>query len=404
MTGRRVMLFGGMVALVALGSVPVRGQAGTSASSTKQPTSPRTPWGDPDLRGIWRGYTRVPMERPLDVNGREFLTDAEIAAKRKAQAALQERKRTGDSYEFAFRSQANYNNIFAYEEELGPIARRTSEIVDPPDGRLPSLTAAGLRRWEGIEAMTHGRGEADSYIDRSLGERCINTFNLGRVDNWGLGSSTQPGPRTETVVVGADPAGFRESDSARPTRWIFQVPGYVAVVSSFAESVSNDGPEEYRIFPLDGRAPLPSTIRQFMGDSRAHWEGDTLVIATANFNDPDPMMTTYGSSRYPGTRDTLRVVERYTRVDADNLEYRYTIEDPETYSRPYTGLQELARDDTHVPVPALCHENNKDLSMQLSAARADEAANADFGAESARLRQERLAEVKAEMAAKPKTR
>ena len=114
------------------------------------------------------------------------------------------------------------------------------------------------------------------------------------------------------------------------------------------------------------------------------------------------MMTTYGASIYPGTRETLRIAERYKLVDADHLEYRYTVDDPQTYTRPYTVLQEFTRDDNHIQGPDLCHENNKDLSAQLAAARADEAAAQDFGAEYAAARAQRLEEVRAELTARPK--
>ena len=167
---------------------------------------------------------------------------------------------------------------------------------------------------------------------------------------------------------------------------------------------TSNGNEEHRIVPLAGHPALGPSVRQYLGDRRGHWEADTLVVETTNLNYPDPMMTTYGSTIYPGTGETLRVVERYTRLDADHLEYRYTIDDPGTYTRPYTALQEFTREDSFVVAPGLCHENNKDLAQQLAAARADEAAALDFGAEYSGVRLQRLEEVKAELAKSNKNR
>ena len=413
---RSFVLFSAVAVVVVAASVSVTGQApraaAGTAAQTKASTPPRTAWGDPDLIGTWQGFTGVPLERPAKFGGREFLTDAEVAAKKKAQEEINARTAAGNSYEILFRAQANYNNIFFYDEKLAPISRRTSQIIDPPNGRLPLLTPEAVKRWEATEATSHGRGEADSYIDRAPHERCINRLELGRVSYWGLG---EPAVDRPVKGIGVDDAklgleggagGTRDDterspgESGRPTRRILQAPGFVAVVSEGG----GGGAELYRIVPLDGRPALGPTVRQFLGDARGHWDGDTLVIETANLNDPEPMMATYGLTRYPGTGETLRISERYTRIDADHMEYRYTIDDPETYSRPYTVLQELTRNDNFVVAPGLCHENNKDTGAQLAAARADEAAALDYGAEFSRARVQRLEEVKAEVAAANKKR
>ena len=401
---RSLVLFGVLAAMFVVVSVAMAGQAPRAAASTaahaKPSTPARTAWGDPDLNGLWQGFTGVPLERPARVAGREFLTDAEMAAKKKGQEELQARVAAGKSYEFFFRGQANYNNIFFYDENLAPVSRRTSEIIDPPNGRLPPLTPEAVKRWEAREALSHGRGEADSYIDRSLGERCIIVLDLGRIGNWGLGDLLRM-PTKGTGGVKESTSGSHvtfsdtRDDTVRPAGegstpiWrILQAPGFVAVVT---EGV-------YRIIPLAGRPALGPTVRQYRGDSRGHWEGETLVVETANLNYPDPMMTAYGSTIYPGTGEMLRVTERYTRVDADRLEYRYTIDDPATYTQPYTVLKELTRNDSFAVAPDLCHENNKDLSVQLASARADEAANADFGAEFSGDRQSLLEELRVELA------
>ena len=409
---RGLVLFGAVAAVVAVASVPLAGQAPRAAASTaatKPSTPPRTAWGDPDLNGLWRGFTGVPLERPNAFAGREFLTDAEVAAKQKSNEQRQALAAKGLTYEFQFRAQANVPGIFSYSPVLARIARRTSQIIDPPNGRLPPLTPEALKRWEATEATSHGRGEADSYIDRRPEERCINQLNLGKVSYWGLGDPPVERPVKGIGVNDArvglegggaagenrdDASGTPGSEEGRPTRQILQVPGFVAVVT---------GPV-YRIIPLDGRPALGPTVRQYVGDARGHWEGNTLVVETTNLNDAEPMMATYGIARYPGTGETLRVIERYTRVDADNMEYRYTIDDPETYTRPYTVFEELTRNDGFAVEPSLCHENNKDTGAQLAAARADEAAALDFGAEYSRVRLQRLEEVKAEVAAANKKR
>ena len=423
---RSLVLFGTVAAVVAVASVPLVGQApgvpsaatalaappraATSAAAPTKPyTQPRTAWGDPDLSGLWQGLTGVPLERPARFKGREFLTDAEMAAKKKAQEEAQALMLAGKSYEIQFRAQANVNNVFHYETVLAPFSRQTSLIIDPPNGRLPLLTPEAVKRWEAREATSHGRGEADSYVDRGLGERCIDVLELGRVYYWGLGEPLVERPVTglgvDDAAIGLEGAagtGARDDTPRaqgqpdRPTRRILQAPGYVAIVEQKAG--------RYRMIPLDGRPAFGPMVRQYLGDARGHWEGNTLVIETTNLNDPEPMMATYGLRRYPGTGETLRIIERYTPVDADRMEYRYTIDDPATYTRPYTVLLEFTREDSFVEEPSLCHENNKDTAAQLAAGRADEAASVDFGAEFSRVRLQRLEEVKAEVAAASKNR
>ena len=409
MTCRGLVCVGMGGVMVAVASVSVAGQAPRAAAKPAAPTTSstvvlRTAWGDPDLQGLWQGLTGVPLERPNRFQGREFLTDAELAAKKKAQEEAAADMLAGKSYEIQFRAQANLNNIFHYEPDLAPFSRQTSLIIDPPNGRLPLLTPEAIKQWEAREALSHGRGEADHYIDRALSERCIDILELGRVNYWGLGDPLVPRPvkglgGVEDEVIGLegaagtagrDDTGRAQGQADRPTRRILQTPGYVAIVEARAG--------RYRIIPVDGRRTFGPAVRQFLGSARGHWDGNTLVIETTNFNNPDPMMETYGLRKYPGTRETLRVIERYTRVDADNLDYRYTIDDRAVYAQPYTVRLEFTREDEFVEEPYLCHENNKDTAAQLAAARADEAAALDFGTEFSVVRLQRLEEVKADVA------
>jgi hypothetical protein len=396
--------------LVATASVDMAAQSSTTPS--KSTWTGKTPWGDPDIIGQWRGFGGVPFERPARYQGREFLTDAEVAAILKAQEVVNERTRRGENYEFFFRAQANLNEIFHYDEKIAPISRRTSQIIDPPDGRLPPLTPQVIKLWEERENATHGRGEADHWTDRAASERCIVTaaqlIPFGRVGYWGLGEPPKPRPiegigSVDDASLGLEGGGIENREDTshsrgevdRPTMRIFQSPGFVAM-----QELEPNGlwQEVNRIIPLDGRKPFGPNVRQIGGVSRGRWEGNTLVVETTNFLEPDPTFQTYGIRRYPGTMETLKIVERYTRIDANRMERRYTIEDPEVYTRPYTVMDEFTLHDDFVVGPALCHENNKDTSAQLAAARNDEANALDVVAEYSIARQQRLREVKEELA------
>ena len=185
-----------------------------------------------------------------------------------------------------------------------------------------------------------------------------------------------------------------------PVRQVLQTPGYVAMVM---EGGGNYG--EYRIIPLDGRPGLGPKPRLWMGEARGHWEENTLVVVTTNVNDEQTTNPAFLPGRrepgnYPGTGETLRITERYTRLGADTLEYRATIEDPDTYTRPYTLVRELIReDDDYQVMPGQCQEANEGFMLgMLAGARADEQAALDGAAFTARVRQQRFAERKAEWA------
>jgi hypothetical protein len=228
-------------------------------------------------------------------------------------------------------------------------------------------------------------------------------FSAPLVRNWGMSYGTRGAGTFETSERGRRPdivaQGVAGSHNATPgpLRRFLQAPGWVAIAM---EEGTASGVESgrYRIIPLDGRPALGSNIRQWMGSSRGYWEGNTLVVVTRNIFYADFILPTYGARpRYPGTGETLTVTERFTRLDDDTLEYRYTIEDPETYVRPYTVLQELSRDDDFKISPELCHENNwRNLGGQLGTARADEEAALKFAEDSVRSRQQRMEELKAE--------
>ena len=348
------------VGTIAPGSGSVAAQKQNSAGGATK-WAERTGWGDPDLQGKWSvAETGTPMERPKEFANREFLTDKEVADRVAAltrsappaegggaDPAFPELKKTAPAHEKGIRGE-EYNRFWV---DGGPRQvtpwKRTSLVVDPPDGRIPPLTPEAIRRLEAREAARSGRGEADGWEDRNLSERCLLTAFV---------------------------RFFQEGKDS--IREIIQAPGYVGIM--VATLNSNDP----IIVPLDGRSRPADNVRSWLGISRGRWEGNTLVVETTHINDQQdggPVMPSRlpfgmpgGSHLGPG--DTVRFVERFTRVSPDMIEYSYTIDDPKTYVRPYTVLRPLTRmpDDYLMPENA-CHEGNYGIVGQLSAGRADEA-------------------------------
>ena len=382
-----VLLVGTLTAVMAVASTPMAGQAPraaegkaatTKTAATKTWSPPRTAWGDPDLQGIWRNFTvslngsaldrlgsmwtlSSADERPKQYEGREFLTDEEVAAiERQAKKGAEERL-SGDNETFDVQGLPSYNAVWGANADPVRVSRRTSAIIDPPNGRLPPWTAEQLKRWKAREALARDRGEGDSWEDRGFMERCL-----------------------RSVTTGLD--GVKE---------IVQGPGYVAIAT--------EGAYSYRIIPLDGRPAPGPKIRQWLGEARGHWEGNTLVVEIANFNDKQDGGPIIPSSRnlrdnYAGSGERLRLIERFTPLDPQTLEYRYTIDDPQTYTRPYTVVHELTRDDRYVVLPSQCYEGNDGLAGILAAARADEKGALETAALFRRERQIRLEQLKAEWA------
>lgn len=396
----RPVLFAVVAAMAAVASVPMAGQAPRGADSAAAASLPRTAWGDPDLQGIWRNFVRqLPFERPAEFEGREFRTEAEISALTRFNDEFAEKQRSGTAERRGFRSLQIYDSRFGYNEDPVRISRRTSAIIDPPDGRLPPWTAEQIKHYEARLAATRGRGWADTWEDRPPAERCIKVVTAPHVTLWGLGYGDQD--RTsqlqtaggQTGVQGSradvvDQSGISRNASGPSVTRILQAPGYVVMVMEEAG--------DYAIIPLDGRPALGPTFRHWGGEPRGRWDGNTLVVEITNIRYEGPLITTYGVRQYPGSGETLRVIERYTRLDADTLEYRYTIDDPKVYTRPYTALHELSRDDQYKISPHLCHENNRDMGGVLANARADEADALQPAVTAMREREARLEELKRE--------
>ena len=299
--------------------------AGQETASAPDATTLRTPWGDPDLQGIWSYATFTPLQRPADLAGREFLTPEEVAEQNLADATRASSERRDELSSDRDLALA-YNQVWW---DRGASTGRTSLIVDPPDGRLPPLTPAAERRQ--AAQREHRRVHPyDSWEDRPLQERCM-TYQR----------------------VPPAPSGYSN------TYQIFQAPGQVVILNEMIHDV--------RVVPLDGRPRIDGRIRQWNGDGRGRWDGDTLVVETTHYRDD----TTWRG--FPGTRD-LRAVERFTRIDADTIEYRYTIQDAATYTRPFTVELPLISPPGYVIYEYACHEGNYSIANVLAGERAVEAA------------------------------
>jgi hypothetical protein len=304
-------------------------------------TPPRTPWGDPDLQGIWPGTDMmgVPQQRPTDLGERERLTDEEFS-ERQAQVRLQEAARAEEFVtprERGGRGGRGTGGGPGHWGERGKPQRQTSLVVDPPDGRIPPMTPEGEQRTAAIPAERYydnaGRGVFNGPEDLSVYDRCI----------------------TRGVVGSMMPVGYNAGNQ------IVQAPGYVAL--------RNEMIHETRIIPLDGRPFLPPELRGYMGDSRGRWDGDTLVVETTNLNGRTGVGAN-GRALY--TSDALHLVERFTRTSDTTLQYEVTIDDPKTWTNAWTMAFPLTGDSSYGMFEYACHEGNYGLRNILSAARAAE--------------------------------
>ncbi len=319
---RRILLSVVTVAALVAGASSIAGQA-----------PPLGPDGHPDLQGVWLNNSATPLERPRALEGRQSLTDGEVAELRKRADRLFKDPTAdfaaGDAVFLAalanidhFKSATATGTTFEMIER--EFDNRTSLIVDPPDGRIPALTAEGEQRraaanrpYEGPEDLNHV-------------ERCL-TYGV---------------PRLSGTNTGAGPLGYYQ---------IIQTPSYVAL---FLEAV-----HEARIINLDGRPHLSASVRQWQGDSRGRWEGQTLVVDTTNFS---------AKNNFMGSSDRLHLVERFTRVALDRIDYQITIDDPTMWTAPWTAVIRLKRSDDRLFEYA-CHEGNHEIIRNmLLGARASE--------------------------------
>ena len=297
-----------------------------------------TPWGDPDLQGIWHSSGATPMERPDEFAGREQLSEEEVSEIRSATTERNERLLLAD----AQRTQAGgsvgaYNNFWM---ERGDRSNRTSMLVDPPDGKFPQLTQAGeharrtrLKAPDGVELD-------DTWEDRHIWERCVT--------RGGMPNAMFPRSYNNNMQV-------------------FQAPGYVVML---LEQV-----HELRVVPLDGRPQVSDRVTQWNGLSRGHWEGDTLVVETANIDARASALQPWSLfSSHVGSGEGLTLVERFRRV-GDTLEYVIEVNDPQMYTRPWTvAFPFEALND--IMYEYACHEGNEGMVGILAGGRAEDAAEA----------------------------
>jgi hypothetical protein len=303
-------------AAVLLVSVTALGQASNAPI--------RTPDGQPDLQGVWSFATITPLERPSSLAGKEFLTPEEARA-----YEIDYRERTDkdrrDGPAAADVSRA-YNDFWWDPGTRVVRTLRTSLVIDPPDGQIPPMTEDGRRRQAERREANIGR-EFDGPENRPLAERCL-------------------------IMQGAGPPTLPTAYNNNTQ--IVQGPDHVAILIEMGHEV--------RIIPLDNRPRLPASVRQWKGDSIGRWEGETLVVETTNFSDV---------TAFRGTSRNMQLTERFTRRDADTLIYEFTVDDPQTYARPWTVQVPLTRTDGQVYEYA-CHEGNYGMAGALAGARARE--------------------------------
>ena len=326
--------------IVALGASV---QAQTTQSSSFE--APRTPWGDPDVGGLWNSSTVTPVERP-EGQTEEFLTSEEVAVTERA--VVDGNARANAPSEVRTEPLPVGGNVGAYNSfwlDRGTTVvptRRTSIIIDPPNGRFPALTPDTARQLASPEAqrildIQLARADPDSYEQLDLNDRCI----------WYRGVPTF-------------------STAYNNNYHLFQTPDHVVILQEHIHDT--------RVIPLDGRPHASESIPQLRGDSRGHWEGDTLVVETTNFRKKGflfiPGPTVQGGTNWEPT-DALRVVERFTRSGPDILDYEFTVDAPNTWSRPWTGSSPWARSEGPMFEYA-CHEGNYGLLNILTGARVQE--------------------------------
>ena len=319
-------LVGPSTVIVVMSLTPVAA-AGKAQPAPADPSTPsRTPWGDPDLQGIWTNANLTPFERSEEFTGKQVLTEEEAAE-------FEERTNQRNSVDRPPPpgNPGTYNQFWWDRGTKVVPTRQTSLVVNPPDGRIPPLMPAAQKRAI-ARAQYRLDHPADSWEDVSLFARCI--------------TRSLPGAMTP---------GFYNHNYQ-----ILQTPGYVAILVEMIHDT--------RIIPLDGRPHLGPTLRQWMGDSRGHWEGETLVVETTNFS---PKAIYRGSGEHRG------LVERFTRVDADTIHYEFTVDDPTTWTRSWTAAIPMTKDGAPDRIfEYACHEGNYGLYNMLAGARAEEKAGA----------------------------
>ena len=331
---RNRIAVGFMIGVAVVSTVAVSGQATPPRPSTNAAASgrvPRTPDGKPDLQGIWDFRTVTPMERPAEFADKPFLTEREAAEYEKRITEQRNADSNRDESKKTSRGQVNgaevtadvalaYNDFWWDRGTKVIGSRRTSLVIDPPNGRIPEMTPAARARVEKLDAARERPAEGPE--DRSVGERCLLGFNAG--------PPFAPGGYNMNIQI-------------------VQTPKHVMLMNEMVHTA--------RVIPMDGRPFL--TMPQWSGTSRGRWEGDTLIVETKGFK---------GETSFRGSSPNLHLIERFTRTDANTLVYQFTANDPTTWVRPWTVEIPLQRTDDQIFEYA-CHEANYGMTNLLQGAR-----------------------------------
>lgn len=312
---------------------------GAQAAKTYMP--PKTPWGDPDLQGIWPStdMVSVPFERPKQFGTRLVLTDQEFAQRQKdaeKQSALDNESFSVDNVKPEIEAMGDVGGVTSpppFWLERGLPSRQSSLVVDPPDGQLPPMTPDGLRRVALTKNTYLQYTGFDSASELGPYDRCISRGLLGSMF----------------------PVVYNNGNQ------FIQTPGSVVL--------RNEMIHETRVITLDDRPHLSQKMRSYMGDSHGHFEGNTLVVLTSNFNGATGAMA---NGNLMITSDALDVVEKFTRTGPDAMQYEVTVNDPKTWTRPWTVSFPLRRDPGYRMFEYACHEGNHAMSNILSGSRSDE--------------------------------
>ncbi|MCU1336560.1 MAG: hypothetical protein JWO19_2141 [Bryobacterales bacterium] len=320
-----------MIAAMLLAAVFAASQTGPSKpATTKSYTPSRTPDGQPDFQGIWSNAILTPLERPADLKDKEFFTKEEAAAyvKRMIEQGNKDRRDGAGTDADVARA---YND-FWWDRGTGIVKTlRTSLVTDPPDGHVPALTPLAQKRAAQVKEARRLH-PADGPEDRPLMERCIL-----------LNSAGPP----------MMPSAYNNN--------------YQVVQTAQTFVILNEMIHDARVIPLDGRPHAPNSIRLWMGDSRGHWDGNSLVIDTTNFT---------GQTPFRGSGENLHLTERFTRMDAETLLYEFTVDDPESFTRPWSAAIPSVR-TTGPILEYACNEGNYGMTGLLSAARSEEKKDAE---------------------------
>ena len=335
-------VFAATVALIASAAmVQLAAQAPAKADGSKPQgkawTHPRTPWGDPDIQGLWpsTNVAGAPFERPEQFAGRAVLTDEEFSARSKEFAADAERVKQGTEAGAKIAPPPDGDSgggpaHWGERWERKP-TRLASLVVEPADGKIPPMTPEGRLRSQTAWRDSFGTGPWNGPEDLGPYDRCI----------------------TRGVLGSMFPSAYNNGNQ------IVQSPGYVVIRTEMIH--------EARVIPVDGRPHLPQTMKSYMGDSRGRWDGNTLIVETTNFNGDTGARG--NGNNFPMSQ-SLRLIERFTRLDADTLQYEVTIDDPKTWVRSWKVAYPLKLDPDYQLFEYACHEGNYGLQNILTGARA----------------------------------